>query len=102
MLDVKFNFSAKYEKELCKYDSCTSAVESQRHVMYCQAKLRSGKDIRTKLKLKKLSRIVSTYPSKSPGLTQHRGGACAATPFRHHGSYSLTHGLSFSVCLSYK
>ena len=71
MLDVKFNFSAKYEKELWKCDSCASAIESQSHVMYCPAyaKLRSGKDlksdkdlltyiqqvmdIRTKLKLKK-------------------------------------------------
>lgn len=71
MLDVKFNYSAKFEKELWLCDSCCSSIETQSHLLFCPAysTLREGKDlsnddhligyiqsvmqIRTKLKLRK-------------------------------------------------
>ena len=71
MLDIKFNYSAKYEKELWLCDSCCSSIETQSHLLFCPAysTLREGKDlsnddhliayiqsvmqIRTKLKLRK-------------------------------------------------
>ena len=71
MLDTKMNYSAKYEKEQWKCDSCRSAIESQSHLLFCPAyaSLREGKSlnddqdlieyiqnvlqIRTKLKLRK-------------------------------------------------
>ena len=71
MLDIKFNYSAKYERELWLCDSCCSSIETQSHMLFCPAysTLREGKDlsnddhltgyiqnvmqIRTKLKLRK-------------------------------------------------
>ena len=71
MLDIKFNYSAKYEKELWLCDSCCSSIETQSHLLFCPAysTLRVGKDlsnddhliayiqsvmhIRTKLRLRK-------------------------------------------------
>jgi hypothetical protein len=71
MLDSKMNYSAKYEKELWKCDSCLSTIESQSHLLFCPAyaSLREDKSlnddqdlikyihkvlqIRTKLKLRK-------------------------------------------------
>ena len=71
MLDIKFNYSAKYERELWLCDSCCSSIETQSHLLFCPAysTLREGKDlsnddhligyiqnvmqIRTKLKLRK-------------------------------------------------
>ena len=49
MLDVKFNYSAKYEHELWRCDSCCSAIETQTHILYCPAylNLRSGKDLKS-------------------------------------------------------
>ena len=48
MVDAKFNFSAKYEKELWRCDSCLSAIETQSHLMFClaYASLRVGKDLK--------------------------------------------------------
>ena len=48
MVDAKFNFSAKYEKELWRCDSCLSAIETQSHLMFCPAyaSLRVGKDLK--------------------------------------------------------
>ena len=48
MVNAKFNYSAKYEKELWKCDSCLSAIETQRHLIFCPAyaSLRVGKDLR--------------------------------------------------------
>ena len=47
MLDTKMNYSAKYEKELWKCDSCRSAVESQSHLLFClaYASLKEGKSL---------------------------------------------------------
>ena len=71
MLDIKFNYSAKYERELWLCDSCCSSIKTQSHLLFCPAysTLREGKDlsnddhligyiqnvmqIRTKLKLRK-------------------------------------------------
>ena len=36
MLDIKFNFSAKYEKELWLCDSCCSVIKTQKHFLVCQ------------------------------------------------------------------
>ena len=48
-MDVKFNYSAKYEHELWRCDSCCSAIETQTHILYCPAysNLRSGKDLKS-------------------------------------------------------
>ena len=48
MVDAKFNFSAKYEKELWRCDSCLSAIETQSHLLFCPAysSLRVGKDLK--------------------------------------------------------
>ena len=48
MVDAKFNFSAKYEKELWRCDSCLSAIETQSHLLFCPAysSLRIGKDLK--------------------------------------------------------
>ena len=71
MVDVKFKFSAKYEKKLWKCDSCLSAIETKSHLLFCPAysSLRVGTnlknhdhlidymqsvmDVRTKLNLRK-------------------------------------------------
>ena len=47
MLDIKFNFSAKYEKELWLCDSCCSSIETQSHLLFCPAysTLREGKNL---------------------------------------------------------
>ena len=47
MLDVKFNYSAKHDKELCLYDSCCSYIETQSHLLFCPAysTLREEKDL---------------------------------------------------------
>ena len=47
MLDVKFNYSAKHERDLWLCDSCSSAIETQSHILFCPAysSLREGKDI---------------------------------------------------------
>ena len=47
MLDVKFNYSAKHEKELWLCDSCCSSIETQSHLLFCPAysTLREGKDL---------------------------------------------------------
>ena len=47
MLDVKFNYSSKYERELWLCDSCCSSIETQSHLLYCPAysTLRDGKDL---------------------------------------------------------
>ena len=70
MLDIKFNYSAKYERDLWLCDSCCSSIETQSLLLFCPAysTLREGKDlsnddhligyiqnvmqIRTKLKLR--------------------------------------------------
>ena len=48
MIDVKFNFSSKYESELWLCDSCQSSIESQSHLLFCPAyaSLREGKDLK--------------------------------------------------------
>ena len=51
MIDVKMNFmnDQKYSRELWRCNSCkTCAIESQSHVLHCQAyrKLREGKDLK--------------------------------------------------------
>ena len=47
MMDVKFNYSAKHEKELWLCDSCCSSIETQSHLLFCPAysTLREGKDL---------------------------------------------------------
>ena len=47
MLDIKFNYSAKYERELWLCDSCCSSIETQSHLLFCPAysTLREGKDL---------------------------------------------------------
>ena len=47
MLIIKFNFSAKYEKELWLCDSRCSSIETQSHLLFClaYATLRDGKNL---------------------------------------------------------
>jgi hypothetical protein len=47
MLDIKFNCSAKYEKESWLCDSCCSSIETQSHLLLClaYATLRDGKNL---------------------------------------------------------
>ena len=47
MLDVKFKYSAKHEKELWLCDSCCSSIETHSHLLFCPAysTLREGKDL---------------------------------------------------------
>ena len=49
MLDIKFNYSAKYEKDLWLCDSCCSAIETQSHILFCPAyaSFREGKDLKS-------------------------------------------------------
>ena len=37
MLYVKFNYSAKHEKEFWLCDSCCSSIETQSHLLFCLA-----------------------------------------------------------------
>ena len=49
MLDIKFNYSAKYEKDLWLCDTCCSAIETQSHMVFCPAyaSFREGKDLKS-------------------------------------------------------
>ena len=49
MLEVKYNYShdPRFTKDLCKCDSCESAIDTQSHILWCPSysELRAGKDI---------------------------------------------------------